>query len=409
MISAVLTSDNHLGANYARYRPDRLEQRREILCASLRHVVDGAITRKVDLFLHAGDLFDRPDPRNKERLFVAEQLQRLKEANIPVFAIAGNHDSPKSIGYGGGITPQAEIKTLGGLHLFQKTDALESYDIEIRNQKVRIWGKSSDFNCPTNLCPLADMTLPQRDPQYVQIVLLHYGVQGWLPQIEEELREPVLSLDNLERIGAEVIGVGHLHRRNTKTLRSGALLINPGSTEHINFGEESLKCGYEVITIGDRVHTEQAPLLSQPMKTLPFHVTSEMFRALGEDAPTQATRFAQLCLKQIIGQATSDTLLRVQLIGAIPREVYHAFPWDEFFRLIGNQCFYAQIETERLSVFDRDVDTLLGYGVNFDVRDELQQVVLAFFNASHDENERLLLLKVEQEILNAYDSLVGGN
>ena len=33
------------------------------------------------------DLFDRPDPRNAERCFVARQVRKLQEAGIPVFAI----------------------------------------------------------------------------------------------------------------------------------------------------------------------------------------------------------------------------------------------------------------------------------------------------------------------------------
>lgn len=80
MTTAVLTSDNHLGAYYAHFRPDPLELRRRALQRGFQQVVDAAIERRVDLFLHAGDLFDRPDPRNAERHFVARQVRRLQEA-----------------------------------------------------------------------------------------------------------------------------------------------------------------------------------------------------------------------------------------------------------------------------------------------------------------------------------------
>src|SRR2546429_3848544 len=102
MITAIVTSDNHLGAYYARMRPDLLERRRRRLQMGFERAVDAAISRKVDLFLHAGDLFDRPDPRNADRRFAAQQLRRLRDAGIPVFAVAGNHDCPRSYGYDGG-------------------------------------------------------------------------------------------------------------------------------------------------------------------------------------------------------------------------------------------------------------------------------------------------------------------
>src|SRR6266545_901694 len=125
MITAILTSDNHLGAYYARFRPDRLEQRRRALQRGFEQVVDAAVERRADLFLHAGDLFDRPDPRNAERCFVARQVRKLQEAEIPVFVIAGNHDSPRSYGYDGGTLPQAEMEALGAICLFGDRSRLQ--------------------------------------------------------------------------------------------------------------------------------------------------------------------------------------------------------------------------------------------------------------------------------------------
>src|SRR5688572_22818664 len=148
MITAAVTSDNHLGVYYARLRPDQLEERRRALQQAFERVVDAAIEMKADLFLHAGDLFDRPDPRNAERLFVARQIHRLQEANIPVYAITGNHDSPRSYGYDGGIAPQEEMAALGAVRLFRNTDDLQWETLSIKGHQVCIWGMSSDFNRP---------------------------------------------------------------------------------------------------------------------------------------------------------------------------------------------------------------------------------------------------------------------
>src|SRR5205807_8748128 len=97
---------------------------------------------------------DRPDPRNAERYFAACQFKRLRDAGIPVFAIAGNHDSPRSFGYDGGILPQEEMHALEAVHLFKETDTWLPQTLLARGQRVAVWGLSSDFNRADGACPL---------------------------------------------------------------------------------------------------------------------------------------------------------------------------------------------------------------------------------------------------------------
>lgn len=209
MISAVVTSDNHLGAYWARLRPEKLEARRRTLQENFKRVVDYAIEQHADLFLHAGDLFDRSDPRNADRLFVAKQIARLNENQIPVFCIAGNHDSPRSLGYEGGISPHEELAALNAIHLFRSTQVEEKF-LEIRETKIRIRGASSDWNLPDGACALDEYSFPPRAAD-IEIVLLHYGIEGWAQPFA---REPRLSLLNLEKLDADAICVGHLHKKN---------------------------------------------------------------------------------------------------------------------------------------------------------------------------------------------------
>lgn len=411
MITAVLTSDNHLGANYARFRPDRLELRRKRLREAFQCVVDAAIERKVDLFLHAGDLFDRPDPRNEERYFVAQQLHRLQQAKIPVFAIAGNHDTPRSYGYGGGITPQQEADALGGLHLFRDMAHLEFKEITVRGQHVRIWGMSSDFNRTEEVCPLEGLTLGRETPDIAQILLLHYGIQDWMARFEEDSREPILSQCNLERMQVDLIGVGHLHRRKHRTLGSGALLVNPGSTERMDFGEEALECGFAVITLeGTSVSMESVTVPSQPMRTLDLELPSAIaqIRQTAQQANAAATLLNTW--QDAIKQAShANQLLRVRVSGQMPRWMYHAFEWQELQKTGNALNFYCQIETDRMVVFDPDGNLPLGYGVSFDVGEELQNIARGLrHNFEGDAEEQELYDLALEEINKAFDRATGG-
>jgi exonuclease SbcD len=80
-------ADIHLGRRRLDGRlPD------EDFAVAFKHIVTAAVEDKADVFLLAGDLFDRPqvDPRHLGQAL--DSLRQLKQANIPVVAIEGNHD-----------------------------------------------------------------------------------------------------------------------------------------------------------------------------------------------------------------------------------------------------------------------------------------------------------------------------
>src|SRR4051794_22456100 len=95
MIRAVATADNHLGRFYDRMTPAKLERRRKYLRDGFKAAVAYALNWPAQLFFIAGDLFDIPDPRNVDRSFVAACLAQLRDAGIRVFAVGGNHDTPR--------------------------------------------------------------------------------------------------------------------------------------------------------------------------------------------------------------------------------------------------------------------------------------------------------------------------
>jgi DNA repair protein SbcD/Mre11 len=62
------------------------------LAAAFRYVADKAIEERADVFLIAGDLFDRPTVEPPHLRQAQLILGRLKDSGIPVIAIEGNHD-----------------------------------------------------------------------------------------------------------------------------------------------------------------------------------------------------------------------------------------------------------------------------------------------------------------------------
>src|SRR5919199_3702343 len=93
-LRVVVTSDNHLGRYYDRLAPRALETRRAWLRKGWAAAVACALDEGAHLFLQAGDLFDTPEPRNAERVAVAEALARLGAAGARCNAPGGQPDTP---------------------------------------------------------------------------------------------------------------------------------------------------------------------------------------------------------------------------------------------------------------------------------------------------------------------------
>lgn len=90
------TADTHLGFQaYNALADDGTNRREADVDAAFAQVVDHALEQEVDLFLHAGDLFDSVRPTNRAIREAIDQLLRLRDAGIPVVVVAGNHETPK--------------------------------------------------------------------------------------------------------------------------------------------------------------------------------------------------------------------------------------------------------------------------------------------------------------------------
>lgn len=83
------TADIHLGKSFSNLPPERAEQRRADLLATLTRLCKRAGETRADLLVIAGDLFDRPRPAGP---LLASVRRALADAGVPVLLVPGNHD-----------------------------------------------------------------------------------------------------------------------------------------------------------------------------------------------------------------------------------------------------------------------------------------------------------------------------
>ena len=96
MFKFIHAADIHLDSplrNLAQYDGAPVEALRTATRQALENLVELALSEQVAFVLIAGDLYDGNWDSTQTGLHFAERMSRLREAGIPVFLIAGNHDA----------------------------------------------------------------------------------------------------------------------------------------------------------------------------------------------------------------------------------------------------------------------------------------------------------------------------
>lgn len=198
-------------------------------------IVDTAISEKVDLFLIAGDLFDRPQVDPPHLSQALRILRKIKEAGIPVVAIEGNHD--KAFVHSDLPTWVEHLATEGLLILLKpKFDSegavLEEWDPEtlsgswIEIDGVRFTGAGYLGAATPNK---VRQIVRAMDASAANVLLLHAGPDYFVGE------GGGFSSEDLKSIKDKVcyLALGHIH----KPMLHGGWACNPGSPENCDLNE----------------------------------------------------------------------------------------------------------------------------------------------------------------------------
>lgn len=86
------TADSHIGAGWPTRPRHNRPRRGDDFADSFARVADQALELDIDLAIHAGDLFNAPDPGSRTLVAAATPLLKLAAAGIPVVIVPGNHE-----------------------------------------------------------------------------------------------------------------------------------------------------------------------------------------------------------------------------------------------------------------------------------------------------------------------------
>lgn len=227
--SFIHAADLHLGSSLKISNREFLAEDKEIFASAnydaFARLVDSALEKKVDFLLLAGDIYDSDERSIKANRVFKEECQRLDEAGIEVYLIAGNHDP---------IENKKELFKLPDNVVEFSAKQAEDYEIlDGNNQSLaRIFGQSYQNKFES------EKLHKHYQPQYTNnfnIALLHTELNP-----DEKKYVPATKVELEENPGIDYWALGHIHQ--CKIIKeSNPVIAYSGSLQGRDFGERELK------------------------------------------------------------------------------------------------------------------------------------------------------------------------
>ena len=203
-------SDSHLGA-----RQFGLLERETDFYDVFAKNIDKIIEKDVDFVIHSGDLFDNNRPSTEALLAFQKALLRLNEAKIPIYAIAGNHDS---ILRKGALPPQVLFKDIGLKLISDQNPVYAEGPVLICGIRYVPSSQSRALkNAYGQLSKIADKYLKS-------ILVSHQGIDKWMHEDTHEI-----ELSEMPK-NFDYYAMGHVHNYVEEDFGKGKL-VYPGSME----------------------------------------------------------------------------------------------------------------------------------------------------------------------------------
>lgn len=182
---------------------------------------------EVDAVLMAGDLYDRSLPPKEAVSLVNQTLSRLiNELEVPVFIIAGNHDSNERIEYLSGVAEAKQLYMEGTLKAHTRKVSLKEADIYMMPYADHVLIRQALDQTEIRTIEEAVAAQVEQitssdefDRSRINMVMFHgYVISGSRTSLEESDSERPLSIGTAEWIDQSIfdafdyVALGHLHK-----------------------------------------------------------------------------------------------------------------------------------------------------------------------------------------------------
>lgn len=216
------TADIHLDSpltGLSKYEGAPEDECRHATRKALNNLIDIALRERVSFVLIAGDLFDGDWRDYNTGLYFASQMSRLREADIKVYIVSGNHDAASVI--------TKNLTMPENVTFFQTKKA---HTIIIDEMGLALHGQGFAHKAENENIALA---YPCAKDGYINIGLLHTSLNG---RPGHDNYAPCKT-DDLVSLGYHYWALGHVHRH--EIVNSNPWIVFPGNIQ----GRHIRECG----------------------------------------------------------------------------------------------------------------------------------------------------------------------
>jgi DNA repair exonuclease SbcCD nuclease subunit len=296
-------ADSHLGFDLPlRPRVSRRRRGDDFLAnyqAALRPALDG----EVDVVVHGGDVFDRPDVPKSVAYQALEPLRRIAERGVPVLVVPGNHERSR--------IPHAQFAAHPNVQVF---DRPRTVAIDVRGAEIAFAGFPYERdNVRARLPDLLRETGWSEHSGCPLVLCLHHCVEGATVgpgQYTFTTADDVIRLRDIPARFSAVLS-GHIHRQQVlATDLNGRSIASPvlyaGSIERTSLAELDEPKGFMIVTIADGVaRWEHRELPARPM------IRREL------DAQAMNESDLEAAIREIVAMAPTDAVLSIRVLGEL--------------------------------------------------------------------------------------------
>jgi DNA repair protein SbcD/Mre11 len=234
MFKFIHAADIHLDSPLHKldnYEGAPVSEIRQATRRAFNNLIQTAIAEAVNFILIAGDLYDGDWKDYNTGLYLVSQTSRLRDAGIPVYIVAGNHDAASNI--------TKTLRLPENVHLFPSnqpaTHTIDSLNVAIHGQSFATPAIKKDLS----------LVYPTPLPGYFNTGLLHTCASG------REGHEPYApcTVEGLRSKGYDYWALGHVHQH--EILSHDPWIVFSGNIQGRHVRETGPK-GCVLVTVDDR-------------------------------------------------------------------------------------------------------------------------------------------------------------
>ncbi len=246
-IRFIHTGDLHLGSPLKAIGGISKKLRKSLLestYTAIRNIVDAALEHSVDFVLMCGDIYDNETRSVRGNRFLAEQMKRLDDRDIPVFIIYGNHDPiGENIDF---FDFPNNVRILGD-------EAVEMCEVADKSGKTRVRVLGQSYSTPAESKKIHLNYNPPSD-DLINIAMLHTGLDPgpntYVPCSRKELKN---------QPDIDYWALGHIHSP-TIINDSNPVIAYSGIPQGRDVGEVGLKgCFLVQVESSDSIRPQFIP------------------------------------------------------------------------------------------------------------------------------------------------------